>query len=114
MPPALRTATLIALAALFSPAASADNFNRCVAESAGLGGYQFKNNCTQTINVFFRPGGIEGATGGGSWRSLTLRSGEMKVVNSYSSPIIACPTSHQGKEVTIDPKTRDCIVRQGR
>jgi hypothetical protein len=111
----LGKAAMISMAVLFAAVlaaeARADNFNRCMAQSTGLGGYQFKNNCGVPIHVYFRPGGIDGAMGGGSWHAMTLRSGEMKVVTSYSSPV-ACPITHEGKEVSLDPKTRDCVIKQ--
>ena len=96
---------------LAASAAMADNLNRCLAKSTCLGGYQFKNNCGIPIRAFMRAGGLNGAMGHGSFRALTLGAGEMKVVSGYSEPVIACPLTYEGKEVVINPATRDCITR---
>jgi hypothetical protein len=111
----MKAATAMVMAAvcvgLAASAARADNLNRCLGKSTGLGGYQFKNNCGIPIRAFMRAGGLNGAMGHGSFRALTLRAGEMKVVSGYSEPVIACPVTYEGKDVTINPDTRDCIVR---
>ena len=99
----------IALVALSANIFAADNFNNCINESTGLGGYQFENRCTQDINLFFRTP-MSGGLPSSNWKRMSLHSRETKVVNSYSSPYIACPIENNGKPVSLDPNKRKCVV----
>lgn len=103
---------LMPIALIYPTSSLADNWNRCVAESNGVSGYQFKNICTEDVRLNYRPGGL-GGSGGPNWRSGVLKPGKIAVLSSVASGWVACPLDDDdGKPVKFDQKKRACIVER--
>lgn len=86
-------------------AQAADNWNQCVRESNGLGGFQFKNVCQQDVAVFVR-------NTHGQWGTFTLQPGYSETITSYSR-VVACPLQDNGKSVSFDQAHLRCVVDDG-
>lgn len=90
-----------------SNSVNANNMNKCISQSTGVSGFQFKNICKMNLKLHYTSGLLEKK----SWKAISVKPGKTIVIRAFND-YYACPLKDaNGKKITFDQTNLACEIK---